>query len=71
MFSGSVQDICSSDHKPVFATFEVGVANQFVSTKSKGVDSTAGNHAKIIFKEISAEVKFLERSFSLFVNKQK
>lgn len=30
-FTGCTNDIMTSDHSPVFATFEVGVASQFVS----------------------------------------
>lgn len=32
-FSGCTDDIVTSDHSPVFATFEVGVTSQFVSKK--------------------------------------
>lgn len=33
MFAGCTDDIVTSDHSPVFATFEVGVTSQFVSKK--------------------------------------
>lgn len=37
-FSGCTDDIVTSDHSPVFATFEVGVTSQFVSKKgTKGL----------------------------------
>lgn len=32
-FPGCTDDIVTSDHSPVFATFEVGVTSQFVSKK--------------------------------------
>lgn len=34
---GCTDDIVTSDHSPVFATFEVGVTSQFVSKKGKKV----------------------------------
>lgn len=34
-FLGCTDDIVTSDHSPVFATFEVGVTSQFVSKKGK------------------------------------
>lgn len=34
-FSGCTDDIVTSDHSPVFGTFEVGVTSQFVSKKGK------------------------------------
>lgn len=35
LFLGCTDDIVTSDHSPVFATFEVGVTSQFVSKKGK------------------------------------
>lgn len=52
-FVGCTDQICSSDHKPVFATFDVGVLTQF--TSAKGGDALSGD-MKIIFEEIHAEV---------------
>lgn len=37
-FSGCTDDIVTSDHSPVFATFEVGVTSQFVSKKGTVYD---------------------------------
>lgn len=36
-FSGCTDDIVTSDHSPVFATFEVGVTSQFVSKKGTNI----------------------------------
>lgn len=36
--SGCTDDIVTSDHSPVFATFEVGVTSQFVSKKGTVYD---------------------------------
>lgn len=36
---GCTDDIVTSDHSPVFATFEVGVTSQFVPKKGKGLGS--------------------------------
>lgn len=33
--AGSTSDIMTSDHSPVFATFEAGVTSQFVSKNGK------------------------------------
>lgn len=33
---GCTDDIMTSDHSPVFATFEVGVTSQFVPKEGKG-----------------------------------
>lgn len=38
-FSGCTDDIVTSDHSPVFATFEVGVTSQFVSKKGTNNNS--------------------------------
>lgn len=35
LLSGCTEDIMTSDHSPVFATFQVGVTSQFVSKNSK------------------------------------
>lgn len=51
--AGCVDLICSSDHKPVFSSFDVAVINQF--TSSKGGNALSGD-VKIAFEEISAEV---------------
>ncbi|XP_078522146.1 phosphatidylinositol 3,4,5-trisphosphate 5-phosphatase 1 [Lissotriton helveticus] len=37
---GCTNDIMTSDHSPVFATFEVGVTSQYVSKNSAGADLT-------------------------------
>uniref|UniRef100_A0A4W3JDB4 phosphatidylinositol-3,4,5-trisphosphate 5-phosphatase n=2 Tax=Callorhinchus milii TaxID=7868 RepID=A0A4W3JDB4_CALMI len=51
---GCTDDIVTSDHSPVFATFEVGVTSQFVSKKDPG-NSSEG--ACIEFETIDAIVK--------------
>jgi hypothetical protein len=51
--SGCVDTICSSDHKPVFSSFDVAIVNQF--TAAIGGKSLSGD-VKIAFEEISAEV---------------
>lgn len=38
LWLGCTDDIVTSDHSPVFATFEVGVTSQFVSKKGKVVN---------------------------------
>jgi len=52
-YTGCVDSICSSDHKPVFASFDVGVVTQFTSTHGGGVLTA---NMKIIFEDISVEV---------------
>ncbi|XP_004637459.2 phosphatidylinositol 3,4,5-trisphosphate 5-phosphatase 1 isoform X1 [Octodon degus] len=39
---GSTSDIMTSDHSPVFATFELGVTSQFVSKNSPGTGDSQG-----------------------------
>ncbi|XP_043913229.1 phosphatidylinositol 3,4,5-trisphosphate 5-phosphatase 2A-like [Protopterus annectens] len=51
---GCTDDVMSSDHSPVFATYEVGVTSQFVSKKDPGSNSEM---ACIEFENIEAIVK--------------
>jgi len=50
---GCVDNICSSDHKPVFASFDIGVMTQFTASHGGSVLTA---DMKIIFEEISVEV---------------
>lgn len=43
---GCTDDIVTSDHSPVFATFEVGVTSQFVPKKGKGFGSATPPRAR-------------------------
>uniref|UniRef100_A0A8C5BDS3 phosphatidylinositol-3,4,5-trisphosphate 5-phosphatase n=1 Tax=Gadus morhua TaxID=8049 RepID=A0A8C5BDS3_GADMO len=56
---GCTDDIVTSDHSPVFATFEVGVTSQFVS--KKGLPKTS-EQAYIEFESIEAIVKTASRT---------
>ncbi|XP_061876297.1 phosphatidylinositol 3,4,5-trisphosphate 5-phosphatase 2-like [Colius striatus] len=56
---GCTDDIVTSDHSPVFASFEVGVTSQFVSKKGL---SKASEQAHIEFESIEAIVKTSSRS---------
>ncbi|XP_053564761.1 phosphatidylinositol 3,4,5-trisphosphate 5-phosphatase 2 [Bombina bombina] len=56
---GCTDDIMTSDHSPVFATFEVGVTSQFVS--KKGLPK-ASDQAYIEFESIEAIVKTASRT---------
>lgn len=51
---GFVEDVKTSDHKPLFASFDVGIIPQTVSPKVK---SPMSGGAQILFQEITAEVK--------------
>lgn len=53
MCIGYVDNICSSDHKPVFASFDVGVVTQFTSSHGGSVLTA---DMKIVFHEILVEV---------------
>uniref|UniRef100_A0A4W3JTC7 phosphatidylinositol-3,4,5-trisphosphate 5-phosphatase n=1 Tax=Callorhinchus milii TaxID=7868 RepID=A0A4W3JTC7_CALMI len=53
---GCTDDIVTSDHSPVFATFEVGVTSQFVSKKGKNPGNSSEG-ACIEFETIDAIVK--------------
>ncbi|KAM8952328.1 phosphatidylinositol 3,4,5-trisphosphate 5-phosphatase 1 [Pelodytes ibericus] len=44
---GCTEDITTSDHSPVFATFQVGVTSQFVSKNSPG-DSDSQGHIELM-----------------------
>jgi len=48
-----VDSICSSDHKPVFASFDIGVVTQFTSSHGASVLTA---DMKIALQEISVEV---------------
>uniref|UniRef100_A0A672M7P0 phosphatidylinositol-3,4,5-trisphosphate 5-phosphatase n=1 Tax=Sinocyclocheilus grahami TaxID=75366 RepID=A0A672M7P0_SINGR len=54
---GCTDDIVTSDHSPVFGTFEVGVTSQFVSKKG-----TSSEQAYIEFENIEAIVKTASRT---------
>jgi len=56
LYVGCVDNICSSDHKPVFASFDVGVITQFTSSHGGSVLTA---DIKIVFEEISVEVRFV------------
>nr|XP_040031013.1 phosphatidylinositol 3,4,5-trisphosphate 5-phosphatase 2A [Gasterosteus aculeatus aculeatus] len=56
---GCTDDIVTSDHSPVFGTFEVGVTSQFVS--KKGLPKTS-EQAYIEFESIEAIVKTASRT---------
>ncbi|XP_043928961.1 phosphatidylinositol 3,4,5-trisphosphate 5-phosphatase 2 [Protopterus annectens] len=56
---GCTDDIVSSDHSPVFSTFEVGVTSQFVSKKGL---SKSSDQACIEFENIEAIVKTASRT---------
>lgn len=48
-FSGCTDDIVTSDHSPVFATFEVGVTSQFVSKKGT-INHQKSVECKLVFQ---------------------
>uniref|UniRef100_A0A8C7G089 phosphatidylinositol-3,4,5-trisphosphate 5-phosphatase n=1 Tax=Oncorhynchus kisutch TaxID=8019 RepID=A0A8C7G089_ONCKI len=54
---GCTDDMVTSDHSPVFGTFEVGVTSQFVSKKG-----TSSEQAYIEFENIEAIVKTASRT---------
>ncbi|NXO01680.1 SHIP2 phosphatase, partial [Rhinopomastus cyanomelas] len=56
---GCTDDIVTSDHSPVFASFEVGVTSQFVSKKGL---SKSSEQAYIEFESIEAIVKTSSRT---------
>ncbi|XP_061300266.1 phosphatidylinositol 3,4,5-trisphosphate 5-phosphatase 2-like [Pezoporus flaviventris] len=56
---GCTDDIVTSDHSPVFASFEVGVTSQFVSKKGL---SKSSEQAHIEFESIEAIVKTSSRT---------
>ncbi|XP_064361342.1 phosphatidylinositol 3,4,5-trisphosphate 5-phosphatase 2 isoform X2 [Dromaius novaehollandiae] len=56
---GCTDDIMSSDHSPVFGSFEVGVTSQFVSKKGL---SKSSDQAYIEFESIEAIVKTASRT---------
>ncbi|XP_062442918.1 phosphatidylinositol 3,4,5-trisphosphate 5-phosphatase 2, partial [Rhea pennata] len=56
---GCTDDIVSSDHSPVFGSFEVGVTSQFVSKKGL---SKSSDQAYIEFESIEAIVKTASRT---------
>ncbi|MED6289914.1 Phosphatidylinositol 3,4,5-trisphosphate 5-phosphatase 2A, partial [Characodon lateralis] len=56
---GCTDDVVTSDHSPVFATFEVGVTSQFVS--KKGLPKSS-EQAYIEFESVEAIVKTASRT---------
>lgn len=57
-FSGCAEKIHVSDHRPVFATFEMGISSQFVA--AAGMTARSGDN-KIVFQDLCAEVKTLSK----------
>ncbi|NXY00204.1 SHIP2 phosphatase, partial [Centropus bengalensis] len=57
---GCTEDIVTSDHSPVFATFEVGVTSQFVPKKAPGSDPES--LACIEWESIEVIIKTASRS---------
>ncbi|XP_031456985.1 phosphatidylinositol 3,4,5-trisphosphate 5-phosphatase 2 [Phasianus colchicus] len=57
--AGCTDDITTSDHSPVFGSFEVGVTSQFVSKKGL---SKSSDQAYIEFESIEAIVKTASRT---------
>jgi len=53
--AGCVDSICSSDHKPVFASFDVGVVTQFTSSRGTSVLTA---DMKIVLQDICVEVLY-------------
>ena len=51
--AGCVENITTSDHKPVFSSFEVGITGQFITPDASHAHN---ENVKIIFDEIIAEV---------------
>ena len=52
LLSGSVDNLLNSDHRPVFASFMVGVSSEFVQNRASLQDAATVN---IIFKTIEAQ----------------
>ena len=50
---GCNTEVTTSDHKPVFASFDVDISGQFVPTK----DMDKANEVIIRFEEVNAEVR--------------
>uniref|UniRef100_A0A8C4VCX3 phosphatidylinositol-3,4,5-trisphosphate 5-phosphatase n=1 Tax=Falco tinnunculus TaxID=100819 RepID=A0A8C4VCX3_FALTI len=60
---GCTDDIVTSDHSPVFATFEVGVTSQFVPKKGKGPEPLAcieWDSIEVIVKTTSRSKCYIE-----------
>ncbi len=49
-------EIDSSDHKPIFSSFDVGITSQFARKPITAESATTETSAKIIFREINAQV---------------
>ncbi|XP_078694432.1 phosphatidylinositol 3,4,5-trisphosphate 5-phosphatase 2A-like isoform X2 [Branchiostoma floridae x Branchiostoma belcheri] len=55
---GCTEDIVTSDHSPVFASFDVGITTQYVSKKDLGGTGGADNKkVEIVFKHMDAKMK--------------
>ncbi|XP_066266915.1 phosphatidylinositol 3,4,5-trisphosphate 5-phosphatase 2-like isoform X1 [Branchiostoma lanceolatum] len=55
---GCTEDIVTSDHSPVFASFDVGITTQYVSKKDLGGTGGADNKkVEIVFKHMDAKIK--------------
>ncbi|XP_014667322.1 PREDICTED: phosphatidylinositol 3,4,5-trisphosphate 5-phosphatase 2A-like [Priapulus caudatus] len=52
---GCATDVICSDHWPVFSSYEVGIATQFLPTQSDSARSR--NVVEIVFENISAEIR--------------
>ncbi|XP_046568914.1 LOW QUALITY PROTEIN: phosphatidylinositol 3,4,5-trisphosphate 5-phosphatase 2A-like [Haliotis rubra] len=51
---GSVENLLNSDHRPVFASFTVGIASQFVHSQAM---LTENSSIRILFNRIEAQVR--------------
>ncbi|XP_029635939.1 phosphatidylinositol 3,4,5-trisphosphate 5-phosphatase 2A-like isoform X1 [Octopus sinensis] len=51
---GCADDILSSDHRPVFSSFNIGIASQFITNRESLVDQTS---VRIIFDLVQAEIR--------------
>ncbi|CAE1280019.1 SHIP2 [Acanthosepion pharaonis] len=51
---GCADEIVSSDHRPLFSSFNVGIASQFITNRESLVDQTS---VRIIFDIVQAEIR--------------
>jgi hypothetical protein len=56
--TGCNEEFITSDHKPVFSSFEIGIASQFVSKIPKGPEE---EDAEIVFENCEAELNTTSR----------
>ncbi|GFN73980.1 hypothetical protein PoB_000048600 [Plakobranchus ocellatus] len=57
---GTVDNLLNSDHRPVFASFTVGIASQFVQNRASLQEN---REVKFIFKKIEAQIKTSTKQF--------